>query len=585
MGRESTTMSSDDDDDDDASVNVRAFLPTHAHDDDESILQARADDATLSARHVASDDDEEEAPPPRRLTRSKRVRVSGADADVRTHVENPEQAALYRTTEPPEALYEQYARPTPLATIDEHVTWMRAVRDARRALEDEPFYQQAVLVAGYAGITVDELVYVNRPKPPSRAPSFVGTYDQTSILNRLVGGSGGGGNVPPQPAPAQPVLVADVLDAMRQQQTKQQKALLKATRRLERVKKELEDYQAKYDEETKKTKKKNDILVLQRGKISELQDELENAKGEIDELKEGFEQIVVKLQAKIDRLNEERNIFEGGDEEASEERVGTIPPSPQSPLARKQRTKRTNAQFALSGDNAAYQAAVQTYLDDLALLLAPGAVLDVEQIERLRRREQVFLQMRRAQRNLSELEESRVTGDIRLAPTYTANQALAIDMVRLRFPQTLREATIDSFERSTTCRSLFALLTAALVQRGFFVSGRHGPTRASDYKRYEDGITYAMLQFRFAELQGPTVEMRYDRVAEFRDAAAARARPACHTSLKYGTTPYMAAPRSALSSAYALRSALLSSGAYAPLDARDAARSPYGQRGIAFGRR
>ena len=193
-------------------------------------------------------------------------------------------------------------------------------------------------------------------------------------------------------------------------------------------------------------------------------------------------------------------------------------------------------------------------------------------------------------------EEPETTGLVFTNPAWPAHQQLAVQMVRQRFPQTLARATIASFERSPTCDMLFALITAALFNRGIFVAGRR-PQRASDYRRYEDGIGYAMRELRFAayNARADRVDMNYTAVAEFRDAAVARA-PSCTTLLSYGSSPYPSSssssttasafsfsPRAA--SAHALRSTLLTAPGFASLEGRPARVSPYGKRVIGFGER
>jgi len=170
-----------------------------------------------------------------------------------------------------------------------------------------------------------------------------------------------------------------------------------------------------------------------------------------------------------------------------------------------------------------------------------------------------------------------------LEPKHVRNQQLARDMIRLRFPRRLGTATVDQFERSETCASLFALVVSSLASRGMFVGGRR-QLRGGDYKRYEDGVGYAMSQLRWAGInrQSDTVEIDMNALSSHHDDAAAR-NPWCTRSNRYGSSSSATggwgggAP---LGFGAALKRGLLSSPGFGPLTGADAARSAYGKRNV-----
>jgi hypothetical protein len=250
----------------------------------------------------------------------------------------------------------------------------------------------------------------------------------------------------------------------------------------------------------------------------------------------------------------------------------------------------TNAQFAASGASPEATAAFEAYMTFVrenfarvaAMTEAQRAALQAE----MQARERTLTALMRAEeraaprhRSMLEAASPELTGLVFDHPAYWANQKLARDMIRLQYPQTLAEASIESYVDSPSAASLFALVAAALFGRAYFVSYRR-PSRASDYRRLDDGLSYAMRQFRFAVFDRRTrlVHIRFDDIGAFRDAAAARSR-LCTSSLAYASTPYRRggggdfASSSSSSSSSSVRDLLLSG---ARVDPRTNAVMPFG---------
>lgn len=88
--------------------------------------------------------------------------------------------------------------------------------------------------------------------------------------------------------------------------------------------------------------------------------------------------------------------------------------------------------------------------------------------------------------------------DVFLNPRYVGQLQLACDLLRAELPATLGAATVQGLENSPDMRSFYAMIVAALYCRGQYVAGRR--LLASDYKRYSDGMRYALRQFQFARI-------------------------------------------------------------------------------------
>ena len=204
-------------------------------------------------------------------------------------------------------------------------------------------------------------------------------------------------------------------------------------------------------------------------------------------------------------------------------------------------TKVKMTSFLPSGMSETYNALAATFQGDVRDAFQHGVT--PERLAELKRQEAALAVLRRVETSVAgpNLDDPNVTGLVFTNPAYPANQILARDMIRTRYPQTLRDVTVEQFEQSKTCGSFFALIAASLLSRGYFVAGRR-ILRASDYKRYEEGVAHGMMQMRFAVIVGASVELQYNDIADFRNAAAARA-PACHGSLLYATTPYRSSPQ------------------------------------------
>lgn len=595
-----------------------------------------ADDATLSFGGGSNSDDDESDSEPAFPPSGAKTRVGplprredlafdippiedDKTADDRFVVYDRDQFNRFRDMDAA-AFANTYRPPTYGDSRATYVNWVRYELTQQRRLDEHPVYRQAQMVAAYAGMRLQELVATPSIEPTRRPrPSFVG--HETSLLNQLTRPRG---SVPlPEPpegrAPDTAAALAKIteeLDAVR--------AALATNTTL------LESHSTEMDKLTKKIEKDVEAVLEDTGEWEDLDDIL----AEINE-------IVASAPSSPPRTTREQGTVPSTPVAPTSPKGQRRPTAPRGRPPVRQIATDSTRRTALKYVGAKYllnhlkklkvhMSAAPPDLGDVAenpALYAidpdekepiadeeglPGAPEpepkrdepDDEEVQRLKRlSERIAVQVRHYQLLESKrayerrLEADRrqdafnatvgFTGSIFKHPDWYAHQQLARDMVRQRFPQTLRACTIESFEESTSCATIFALLTAALFDRGFFVAAKR-PQRASDYGRYRDGVMYAMQQLRFAYMDGRThtVEMNYSDVAEFRDAARARA-PECSSSLSYGTTPYRTSSSSysgAEESASALRRTLLRSPYFEPLIGPQARRSPYGYQHISFGR-
>jgi len=650
-GGQDTTLSSDDDGGDggdEASLaNLRFFMPAAAAaangeetsssgSGDDSIIPAYADDATVSLTGTVNDEE------PRRAPRaSKRIRVPPPAARAAPtpvsfaaaappvprrlqpvlsapayHVVDPEQASRYEAAArgPPDTLaafMEEYRPPRAGDALAKYAAWTRRVFDFRRRLDDDPWYRGVAQVAAYAGLPLEKLVYVPKLDPPRRAtgPLEFGSFAVPPLLPTLA---------PPPPAaaaPAPPGVPPDVF--------------LRLTEEIGTARELVGRYTAIQEQQAVDLKRlrKERSADVDRWKAAFDAGIAEN-EARVAEMQRQYDALVAKNKALADRLmlratvvpesSAQRHTVISGVkysktymDELDAIRAGWNDVIASLTLVPRLRAAAETARAARAATDAADAAAVAAAdavvaAADAALAAAstPMAVAAADAARRaktqeLTEREAGLSNLRRLEARIEAdaavppAPAPETTGLILEHPGYAPNQGLALEMIRARFPQTLRHATVRAFEQSRTCARFFSLIVASHFSRGFFMVGQRS-ARASDYERYADAISYAMQQFRFAELdpRTGTVELRYDAIAEVREAAGARAGAACQTSLQYATTPYVGRggassvhyQQSQIAAAYGLRSSILEDvSEFGPLSDADARRSPYGGRGIGFG--
>ena len=121
----------------------------------------------------------------------------------------------------------------------------------------------------------------------------------------------------------------------------------------------------------------------------------------------------------------------------------------------------------------------------------------------------IFDRRRRALRMLQSVRDdspAQPGATVFLNPAYVSQLRIGRDMLRSKYPDTLRNVTVSALEESEDAAGFFALLVGSLYSRGQFSGGRR-PLRASDYKRYAEGAAYAMLQLRYARFDGERVTL------------------------------------------------------------------------------
>lgn len=145
---------------------------------------------------------------------------------------------------------------------------------------------------------------------------------------------------------------------------------------------------------------------------------------------------------------------------------------------------------------------LQALQDDLENALDEPDALTDQQLRDFERR-------RKAVRMLQSVRDD-IPGDdgatVFLNPAYVSQLRIGRDMLRAKYPDTLRYVTVSALEESPDAAGFFALLVGSLYSRGQFSGGRR-PLRASDYKRYAEGAAYAMLQMRYARFDGVAVTL------------------------------------------------------------------------------
>lgn len=598
-----TTLSDDDDDSDESSLapRIESFMSATTRrrrrtEADGSFIDVRADDETLGAAAAASSAESTLAPPslaspppspPPPPSSSSRRPATAAPTTVRSatlptfetyHVVDPEQYRRFRAGD----IRDDVLPPADAAPSEVHAQWAKRQVDFRRRLDDQPWYRQATLVAAYAGVPLEDIVYIPSVHERRRRTRFGGgttggTFGtqrgRDLFLNRLfegqlpreVGGGGGGERPSPQAELRARGLRANI------EHTKRKQARNKHdqdtwTREIAELTQTNDVLRGLEDTDTNRKQ-----LEANAAAIATLQTKLVAARDEATTLAD-------TLRDYETRLRNDDNV----DADIA------LPPESEARLRPQQQT-------VVSGYSEQYNEGMRRLKEDMQAVVGSDEPASLDRLRRLEQRREQLAILRRIEDQTTAtvrdgvdlpLKRPETTGLVFVNPTFPAHQQMALTMVRQRFPQTLAATTIQSFESSETCATLFAQITAALFSRGVFVSGRR-PQRASDYSRYEDGVEFAMRQLRFARLDARrrTVEMNYGAVAEFRNAAAARS-PQCSTTLTYASTPYYggagvvaSSPQTReLDSMRRLRDLVGSSPGFMPLVGRAASTSPYGDR-------
>ena len=302
-------------------------------------------------------------------------------------------------------------------------------------------------------------------------------------------------------------------------------------------------------------------------------------------------------QDDTDIIMQQRNdnldiIFESGDDESPQETSPGPASTPMRPVVgsrtfpSRPASRNTSQTGALSEPlRAAYlglEAEIQEYVGN--------DETDTQKWNEIRRRQQslqILEQMERrntvvqAEENPFDwLTQPWTSNRVPLTPRYAMSLATARDMVRMRFPGTLGQVTVEQFERSTTARTFFAMIAASLVNRSFFVRGR-SPLRASDYPRYEESVAYALTALAFARIVngGNSVEIEQQVLRSQRSEAASRT-PWCTSSSRYASSSRIGGGGTSDFFGSVLKRGLLETPGFAPLTGYEAQRSPYAGRGV-----
>jgi hypothetical protein len=479
-----------------------------------------------------------------------------------------------------------------------YTSWAQRRIDFRRSLETLPWYRQALMVASYAGMELEDIVYV-----PSASARRRRTYGSGSIDRRrsLLLGRGDDeqarASVPGAAAPER----GDAATAERLE------ALEALTEQLRGALARFGDENDRLAEAGGATRLELDAALRERAKLRDEMRALEEAVAGLRTTLTEFPNPVT-LRTQLAALTTSLDVLRKQIAELSKQ-VKKAPEDTPPPPTTKTVTNRLGAAPSSTATTTTFSAAVSgaRYSNEYTV-----ALLDLERELRDAIRDgtatPALLERVRAQRDvlalLAAIEDQRAavveeleqplkapetTGIVFTNPAWPAHQQLALTMVRQRYPQTLARASIDAFERSTTCDMLFALLTASLFSTAGFISGSK-PQRASDYGRIGQGGEYAMLQLRYARLdtRTNTVEMVYADVAEHRNAIASR-RPECARSLRSALVPYSSmsfvdgsssssssSPHATSVRAQQLRTLVLSARGFEPLAGSQARGSPYG---------
>jgi negative regulator of sigma E activity len=554
---ETTTKSDDDDEEESAFQLVSSYMPNEkavskrrrqgfvSTEDDgggESLFQLHADDTTLVAGTTAL----KTAP---RMTLSSDPDTSGAGGEPMIEVDHVRRRRLRRTK--PEELQRQFKPPfeTPLPTEDVQrmVEWQRQADDYMIQLQKQPWYRMAAMMATYAGVSIDEMVVVERYNDIQMPPAVVGMPQATtSPLNRQLQGGrvvddGGRQSVQqrPQSAPA----------VVRQQQPQA-------------------------------------VPVVRRLFVEPIPVGGGNGGGDVP----------------LPRSPQQGG---GGDRDAFGSPL-RVNPNPGRPASRgagddddeddddededevERPSTQARAQFLPSG--ATYDEAKARLEKDIREALGRPQI-DKETLANFDRQQRALYILGKSEgriRQPSTRQSSswaslpRATGQAQKKPACAQSQALALTMVHMRFPSTLGTATVDMFEAAANdCSPLFSLIAASIYSRGLFEGGRR-PLRVYDYSTYGQGVGYAMSQLRFARVSrnGREVEMDLRAVALQRQERASRS-PWCTRSNRYGSTSAIsAAGNGGEFFGATLQRGLLSTPGFSPLVGRAAERSPYGGRGV-----
>ena len=260
------------------------------------------------------------------------------------------------------------------------------------------------------------------------------------------------------------------------------------------------------------------------------------------------------------------------------------PSAPGTPVRRLPRvlfSSKTSFVAPKSGSDE-YYAQLEALRQDV---LSVGVNATAEQLSALKQREQALKVLGRVEAQQEAVrfsarwvDDPMSTGIAFIAPTVTQNKMLALEVLRMEFPRTLGAVTAVDLECSKDASTFFALMVASLANRGDFAGGLH-PLRATDYKRYGEGFSYALVKFRYAR-HVPTARARERVVFDVRAIDAQHARLAART-------PWCANNAGSGSAFFGatLKNSLLATPGFKPLTGFDAQRSKYGgaeQRGVFF---
>ena len=210
------------------------------------------------------------------------------------------------------------------------------------------------------------------------------------------------------------------------------------------------------------------------------------------------------------------------------------------------------------------------------ILNEPGKITDeaLAKIERTRRTIRIL-------QDVEETEaQARPQLTVYLSPALVSAERVGQDMLRARYPHTLGTVTTQALEESEDVAGFFSLLGASLVSRGFFAGGRR-PLRATDYDRYAEGASYALVQFKYARYnqseRRTSRQVTLDRSAMVQQHDRnARLAPWCTQSQQFAGHAAGGPGNGDVPFGSALKTALTSLPGFGPLsDPAVAAASPY----------
>lgn len=478
------TLSDDDDDDDDASISfsrLQSFMPVDA--DDESIIPVHTDDATI--------DESAKRALPNRAKAREAIR-----SDVKfAQVIDPDQAKRFLAA-PIEEIVEETTPPGIYDVGAKYVTWTRKRVVFHEKLVEEPWYRLAMLTAAYAGVSIDDLVHIPSLTPRRRVtrPFGYGSYN-SSILNRL------STFTTPEAQPGQKRPAPE------------------------------EDEEESEDSQLRKIRQPRSTT------------------SEPEESPRRSTRTTTIPPTPSDNNQSKDTLYPA--EQGDSTRRGDVG-NPRAAPRQLFPDEPTEMQYSVSGPSmfgpsSEYRAMEEKLRKDLAAAIKDNA--SPATMAELARREELLAMLRRVESGrppaappAGAVDDPRSTGLVFFNPAYPANQLLARDLIRSQYPQTLRYIEVEHFEKSETAATFFALISASLLSRGYFVGGRR-LLRASDMNHYTAAISRGLHEMRFAYFNEitKTVEIRLEDVATFRNAAAART-PHCQGSLGYSTTPYSSRP-------------------------------------------